>query len=202
MIPSQGTYFLNIDIAPLGETDDVAFCRRLVIDHGVAAIPVSAFYAEGAVKNVVRFCFAKRDATLDAALERLAGVVRKAACEQRGWVTGPQLRHCFSGAEGPSASASAISVSDRSPTPMIRRLASRCPSPSALSTGAAAQAARGQRLQLVRLHRSEGAGGVHQETGIKVVYDTYDNNEIVETKLLAGKSGYDIVVPSGRSCSG
>ena len=41
-----------------------------------------------------------------------------------------------------------------------------------------------------------------KETGIKVVYDTYDNNEIVETKLLAGKSGYDIVVPSGPSCSG
>lgn len=36
-----------------------------------------------------------------------------------------------------------------------------------------------------------------RETGIKVVYDTYDNNEIVETKMLAGKSGYDIVVPSG-----
>lgn len=36
-----------------------------------------------------------------------------------------------------------------------------------------------------------------KETGIKVVYDTYDNNEIVETKLMAGKSGYDIVVPSG-----
>src|SRR5688572_23900882 len=35
------------------------------------------------------------------------------------------------------------------------------------------------------------------ETGIRVVYDTYDNNEIVETKLLAGKSGYDLVVPSG-----
>ena len=79
VIPSQGTYFVNIDIAPLGETDDVAFCRRLVMDHGVAAIPVSAFYAEGAVRNVVRFCFAKRDATLDAALERLAGAVRRAA---------------------------------------------------------------------------------------------------------------------------
>jgi N-succinyldiaminopimelate aminotransferase len=79
VIPSQATYFLNIDIAPLGETDDTAFCKRLVLDHGVAAIPVSAFYAEGAVKTVVRFCFAKRDATLDAALERLAGVVRKAA---------------------------------------------------------------------------------------------------------------------------
>jgi putrescine transport system substrate-binding protein len=36
-----------------------------------------------------------------------------------------------------------------------------------------------------------------KETGIKVTYDTYDNNEIVETKLLAGKSGYDVVVPSG-----
>jgi N-succinyldiaminopimelate aminotransferase len=79
VIPSQGTYFLNIDIAPLGETDDVAFCRRLVMDHGVAAIPVSAFYAEGAVKNVVRFCFAKKDATLDAGLERLADVAKRAA---------------------------------------------------------------------------------------------------------------------------
>ena len=36
-----------------------------------------------------------------------------------------------------------------------------------------------------------------KETGIKVVYDTYDNNEIVETKMMAGKSGYDIVIPSG-----
>jgi N-succinyldiaminopimelate aminotransferase len=79
VIPSQGTYFVNIDIAPLGETDDADFCRRLVTEHGVAAIPVSAFYAKGAVRNVVRFCFAKRDATLDAALERLAGVARRAA---------------------------------------------------------------------------------------------------------------------------
>ncbi len=74
VLPSAGTYFVNIDIAPIGESDDVAFCQRLVTQHGVAAIPVSAFYAEGAVKNVVRFCFAKHDATLDAALERLAGV--------------------------------------------------------------------------------------------------------------------------------
>ncbi len=79
VIPSQGTYFLNIDITRLGETDDVAFCRRLVMEHGVAAIPVSAFYAEGAVKNVVRFCFAKKDSTLDAGLERLADMVKRAA---------------------------------------------------------------------------------------------------------------------------
>ncbi|MBV9079417.1 MAG: aminotransferase class I/II-fold pyridoxal phosphate-dependent enzyme, partial [Methylobacteriaceae bacterium] len=79
VIPAEGTYFVNIDIGALGEEDDVAFCRRLVLDHGVAAIPVSAFYAEGAVRNVVRFCFAKRGATLDAALDRLGGVVRRAA---------------------------------------------------------------------------------------------------------------------------
>jgi aspartate/methionine/tyrosine aminotransferase len=79
VIPAQGTYFLNIDIAPLGEADDEAFCRRLVMEHGVAAIPVSAFYASGSVRTVVRFCFAKRDATLDAALERLSAVARRAA---------------------------------------------------------------------------------------------------------------------------
>ena len=77
VIPSQGTYFLNIDIAPLGETDDVAFCKRLVVDHGVAAIPVSAFYAENPVRNVVRLCFSKNDVTLDAGLDRLARALGK-----------------------------------------------------------------------------------------------------------------------------
>lgn len=76
VLPSQGTYFLNVDIAPLGEKDDVAFCQRLVRERHVAAIPVSAFYASGAVKNIVRFCFAKRDETLDEALHRLEGLVR------------------------------------------------------------------------------------------------------------------------------
>ena len=77
VIPSQGTYFLNIDIAPLGETDDFAFCKRLVVDHGVAAIPVSAFYDENPVRNVVRLCFSKNDATLDAGLGRLARALGK-----------------------------------------------------------------------------------------------------------------------------
>lgn len=76
VLPSEGTYFVNIDIAPLGEEDDVAFCKRLVAERGVAAIPVSAFYHENPVRNVVRFCFAKKDATLDGALERLAGLGR------------------------------------------------------------------------------------------------------------------------------
>lgn len=76
VLPSAGTYFLNIDIAPFGHDDDVEFCRALVAEHGVAAIPVSAFYADRGVTHVVRFCFAKRDATLDAALERLAALRR------------------------------------------------------------------------------------------------------------------------------
>lgn len=79
VLPAAGTYFLNVDIAPLGFADDVAFCDRLVRRHGVAAIPVSAFYARDPVRHVVRFCFAKRDETLDAALDRLSGVARAAA---------------------------------------------------------------------------------------------------------------------------
>jgi aspartate/methionine/tyrosine aminotransferase len=79
VLPSAGTYFLNVDLAPLGERDDVAFCQRLVKEHGVAAIPVSAFYARDPIKSVVRFCFAKRDEVLDGALARLETVARKVA---------------------------------------------------------------------------------------------------------------------------
>ena len=71
VLPAQGTYFLTVDIAPLGETDDVAFSQRLVREAGVATIPVSAFYDRDAVRTVLRFCFAKRDETLDEALRRL-----------------------------------------------------------------------------------------------------------------------------------
>jgi N-succinyldiaminopimelate aminotransferase len=73
VLPSQASYFVSVDLAPLGlNIDDETFCKRLVAEHGVAAIPVSAFYAEEPVRSVVRFCFAKTDATLDKALERLA----------------------------------------------------------------------------------------------------------------------------------
>ena len=76
VIPSEGTYFVNVEIGAADSADDVAFCRRLVEEFGVAAIPVSAFYAENHVRNVVRFCFAKRDETLDAGLARLERAVR------------------------------------------------------------------------------------------------------------------------------
>jgi N-succinyldiaminopimelate aminotransferase len=73
VLPSAGTYFLSLDLAASGiDLDDVTVCDRLVDDHGVAAIPVSAFYAEDPVRTIVRLCFAKQDATIDAALERLA----------------------------------------------------------------------------------------------------------------------------------
>jgi aspartate/methionine/tyrosine aminotransferase len=79
VLPAQGTYFVNVDLAGAGITDDVAFCEALVKTHGVAAIPVSAFYAETPVTSVVRFCFAKKDETLNGSLERLTQVFRKAA---------------------------------------------------------------------------------------------------------------------------
>ncbi|MFG1400799.1 aminotransferase [Xanthobacter sediminis] len=75
VLPAEGTYFLTVDLsAHSNAPDDEAFCLDLVKAHGVAAIPVSAFYAQDAVRSVVRFCFAKSDATLDRALERLAGL--------------------------------------------------------------------------------------------------------------------------------
>ncbi|MFG1333392.1 aminotransferase [Xanthobacter autotrophicus] len=75
VLPSAGTYFLSIDLAAnTNGADDEAFCLDLVRTFGVATIPVSAFYAQDAVKSVVRFCFAKRDETIDRALERLAKV--------------------------------------------------------------------------------------------------------------------------------
>ncbi len=57
--------------------------------------------------------------------------------------------------------------------------------------------AHGQLLQLVELHGAEVLEDFTKETGIKVVYDTFDANETLETRLLAGKSGYDVVVPTG-----
>ena len=76
-LESQGTYFMNVDLAALGINEtDRDFCQRLVTENKVAAIPVSAFYAEDPVTSVVRFCFAKHDATLDGAIARMASLSR------------------------------------------------------------------------------------------------------------------------------
>ncbi|MBF0128691.1 MAG: aminotransferase [Alphaproteobacteria bacterium] len=72
VLPCGGSYFLTADIGALGNADDdVAFCRRMTIEAGVAAVPVSAFHTTGEVNRFVRFCFAKSDATLTEALARL-----------------------------------------------------------------------------------------------------------------------------------
>ncbi|WP_036001434.1 aminotransferase class I/II-fold pyridoxal phosphate-dependent enzyme, partial [Bradyrhizobium yuanmingense] len=77
VLKSQGTYFLTVDLSPLGLNEsDTEFCWRIVKDYKVAAIPVSAFYEQDPVTSVVRFCFAKKDETLDTALERLSDAVR------------------------------------------------------------------------------------------------------------------------------
>ncbi|MGZ8362423.1 MAG: aminotransferase [Caulobacteraceae bacterium] len=72
VLPSQGSYFLNIDLAASGvNQNDEAFCMAAVKKARVAAIPVSAFYREDPVRTVARLCFAKNDATIDLAVERL-----------------------------------------------------------------------------------------------------------------------------------
>jgi aspartate/methionine/tyrosine aminotransferase len=81
VLPSSGTYFLAIDISALGRGDDAAFCRWLVETHGVAGIPISAFYETQAIRTTVRFCFAKSDATLDEALVRLSRVAARTAAQ-------------------------------------------------------------------------------------------------------------------------
>ena len=74
-LPSVATYFLSVDLAASGiAADDVAFCDRLLDEANVAAIPISAFYPEAPVTSVVRFCFAKEDATLDTAISRIAAL--------------------------------------------------------------------------------------------------------------------------------
>ena len=72
ILPSEGSYFQCVDYAAVSDETEEAFCRRLTCDVGVAAIPLSAFYPGGFEQRIVRFCFAKKDPTLEAALERLA----------------------------------------------------------------------------------------------------------------------------------
>jgi aspartate/methionine/tyrosine aminotransferase len=78
VVPCAGTYFVTADVAPLGLTGgDFEICKRMTVEAGVAAVPVSAFYQSDAPDHFIRFCFSKRDEVLDAALERLADWLRR-----------------------------------------------------------------------------------------------------------------------------
>ena len=71
LLPNTGSYFQCVDISGVSDLNEADFCQWLTREVGVAAIPLSAFYGAGFDQRVVRFCYAKKDATLRAALERL-----------------------------------------------------------------------------------------------------------------------------------
>jgi methionine aminotransferase len=74
LLPADGTYFQCVDYRAVSDLPEAQFAQWLTTELKVAAIPVSAFYSSGKESGIVRFCFAKEDATLNLALERLAGI--------------------------------------------------------------------------------------------------------------------------------
>ena len=71
-LPSQGSYFQLVDYSAVSRLPEAEFCQWLTREIGVAAIPLAVFYEGGLEQGLARLCFAKRDETLRAALERLA----------------------------------------------------------------------------------------------------------------------------------
>ena len=81
----QGAYYVLLDVSEYGVKDDVAFCEWMAEHVGVAAVPGSSFFKED-VNHLVRFHYAKKDETLQAALDRLAHLREKAlAAENVSW---------------------------------------------------------------------------------------------------------------------
>lgn len=71
----QGAYYVMADISGFGFANDIEFTRHLIREVGVAVVPGSSFYHDPAMgSQMVRFCFCKKDETLEAAIERLAGL--------------------------------------------------------------------------------------------------------------------------------
>lgn len=71
LLPTTGSYFQSVDYSDVSDLPEEAFCRWLTTEVGVAAIPLSAFYPGGFDQKLARFCFAKKDDTLELALSRL-----------------------------------------------------------------------------------------------------------------------------------
>jgi len=74
LTPAAGTYFQLLDYTAISDETDVELARRLTIEHGIASIPVSVFYQSPPPDRVLRFCFAKDDATLLRAAEVLCAI--------------------------------------------------------------------------------------------------------------------------------
>jgi methionine aminotransferase len=73
-LPSYGSYFQLYRYHRISDEPDKDFCIRITKEYGVASIPVSAFYQSGKDDRVVRFCFAKKEETLEKAAERLVKI--------------------------------------------------------------------------------------------------------------------------------
>ena len=71
LLPCEGTYFQTVSYKNISTENDIDFTKRLVTDYGVATIPISAFNANGKDTKCIRFCFAKDDATLELAANKL-----------------------------------------------------------------------------------------------------------------------------------
>ncbi|PLY40480.1 methionine aminotransferase [Janthinobacterium sp. ROICE36] len=74
LLPANGTYFQCVRYDAISQETEAQFAEWLTAEIKVAAIPVSAFYAQGKESGIVRFCFAKQDETLRQALERLRSI--------------------------------------------------------------------------------------------------------------------------------
>ena len=76
LLPVAGTYFQLADYSELSDEGDLDFARRLTTEAGVTGIPVSPFYEKPPEQRIIRFCFAKNDATLEHAAARLCSLER------------------------------------------------------------------------------------------------------------------------------
>ena len=77
VLPCDGTYFQLCDYSAISDEPERAFCERLTVEYGVAAIPVSAFYSDGRNQQLLRFCFAKTEELLSKAGEKLLAFSRQ-----------------------------------------------------------------------------------------------------------------------------
>jgi methionine aminotransferase len=71
ILPCEATYFMLLDYSEISEQSELDFAETLTRQVGVAMVPVSAFYSEGLNQGLLRVCFAKKEETLDLALQKL-----------------------------------------------------------------------------------------------------------------------------------
>jgi methionine aminotransferase len=72
--PASGSYFQTVSYSNISDMPDMAFAEWLVKEYGVATIPISAFYADKKDDKLIRFCFAKKEETLKAAMQKLTSL--------------------------------------------------------------------------------------------------------------------------------